>query len=203
MNTIKRIVLYTALTASVLYAVTVFAKDAKVIQDEVFARGQAPISRSKVLVNGLPYGLDFFGLWKNQAKNNIYKLRAQTIPLNHGPFGAGVAAQHVDGTKFEVAHEEAGLVGRIQGKPSKGSFVKTHLRYFPSQDLIDTDGIFVLGPFGADLLGSYNLKTGVLTLESGIEYKIGNFAIGVEGKLSRNTPGPAKNYAGLRAKCSF
>lgn len=185
------------------------AKDAKqplkanITQTEVVAKGQKPISRNEILVNKLPLNSDIYFVWENKGNNDFYKLRAQIIPFKYRLFELGVAAQHVDGTAFD-AHNELGLVTRIKRKPSKDSFAKIDLRYFPSKDSLDTYALFSNKSVFADLLGSYNLKTNKAMFRLGIDRKINkDLSVGLEGKFSGKIENLKENYVGLRAKINF
>ena len=177
-----------------------------ITQTELLVRDQKPISRSEMVANGLPLNMDAYFLAEIQGNSELYKLRAQTVPLNYGPFGLGISGQHVqqvNGNK-STAHDEIGIVGRIMGKPLEGAFAKADIRYFPSEDIFESYAFLGAKRIFLDELSSYNTETRQAMLRLGIDYKINkNFLVGIETKFAGSAQDLRAKYTALRAKATF
>lgn len=200
------------LNALTMQGTSVIAEEVKqtpkitITQTELLVRDQKPISRSEIVANGLPLNMDAYFLAEIQGNSELYKLRAQTVPLNYGPFGLGISGQHVEnvnGNKSAM-HEEIGIVGRITGKPLESAFAKADIRYFPSEKSIDSYAFLGAKRIFLDELSSYNTETQQVMLRLGIDYKINkNFLMGIETKFTGSTQGLHAKYTALRAKATF
>ena len=177
-----------------------------ITQTELLVRDQKPISRSEMVANGLPLNMDAYFLAEIQGNSELYKLRAQTVPLNYGPFGLGISGQHVEnvnGNKSAM-HGEIGMVGRIMGKPLEDAFAKADIRYFPSKNIIDSYAFLGAKRIFLDELSSYNTETQQTMLRLGIDYKINkNFLVGIETKFTGSNQDLHSEYTALRAKATF
>lgn len=194
-----------AMAAEVKQATTTAIKTT-ITQTELLVKDQDAISRSEVVANGLPLNSDVYFLGEIQGKNELYKLRAQTLPLSYGLFSLGISGQHVEQVSADkvVAHEEMGIVGRIMGKPSESTFAKADMRYFPSENMADSYAFLGSKRIFLDELSSYNPETQQAMLRLGIDYKINkNFSIGIEEKFSGSIQDLRAKYTAIRAKATF
>ena len=99
----------------------------------------------------LPLDLDLYGIAQEQADSDFYKARLQWIPLKEGPLSLGIAGQYVNGSNFPE-HTELGIASRLQGKPTKDTFGKIDLRYFPDRETFDSYGFLTGKKIYADCL---------------------------------------------------
>lgn len=186
----------------------VIADAPKIIESHAIVASQnhQPLYRTEGVVTKLPLNSDSYMVWEHQGATDFYKLRAQSLPLRHGPFSLGGTAQHVQSTNGKKSgfHDEVGLVGRINGKIAGDFSGKADIRYFPEAGEIDTYA-FTSGPkVFADVLGSYNTKTGSGFLRPGIEYAIiKRLTAGFEGKFAGPFGKMRADYFGLRTKVNF
>jgi hypothetical protein len=155
------------------------------------------------MVAGLPANSDVYFVAQRQGESELYKLRAQALPLRLGPASFGVTAQHVQGS-FPT-RDEAGLVGRLQGKLGTGVTAKGDLRYWPGRGELDTYIIMNTPHMFADLLGSYMPASRSGWVVIGVDYKLGKHVmIGVEMKAKTTVEDVCKEvYAGPRVKATF
>ncbi len=186
----------------------VIADAPKIIESHAIVASQnhQPLYRTEGVVTKLPLNSDSYLTWEHRGTTDFYKLRAQSLPLRHSPLSAGITAQHVQSTNGKKSgfHDEVGLVGRINGKIARDFSGKADVRYFPETGEIDTYS-FTSGPeVFADVLGSYNTKTGSGFLRPGIEYAINEkMTAGFEGKLAGPFGKMRIDYFGLRTKVNF
>ena len=196
-NTIKALAVCQLLGASEAKALPLPQVSGKLT--EFAGNEKVPASRQEIFVNRMPINSDVYILRETSGGNNFYMLRAQTIPLEYRSMGLGVAAQSVEGSNFK-RHRELGLVGRV-----KGVHGTANIRYFPETNTADTYSSASVRKFAADLLGSYNTKTGSIMLRPGIDVKVrDNTKIGLELGASGKKPSKIeRRYTGARISLGF
>lgn len=164
--------------------------------------GAEPINRIEI-AGKLPYNLDYYGLAQEQADVDFYKARLQFVPLGYSNFGLGAVVQHKNSNSFPEQNVW-GIVGRLQGKPTKQSFGKIDLRYFPDKETFDWYGFLDTPRVFADCLGDYSPKTKRGFIQPGIDFKFGKtFSLGLEAKFTGEPSDLEKKYVGIRAKLKF
>ena len=193
------------LTTLLGYIAVANANDLKtdLILRGVATEDQKPITSAELLVRGLPVKSDFYAVKDGAKGNEYYKFRTQSVPLEYGIVGLGIAGQYVDGTKFEE-HQEVGPVLRLKGKPTEKTFAKSDLRWFPERNEID-GYMFFDSPWAfADCLWKYNFEKDSGAFRPGIDAKItDNVSIGLEGKFVGRIDEMQKDYVGVRAGVRF
>ena len=167
---------------------------------QIVANNQKPISRSEVLITDLPYDADAYVIYEQQGRSKFTKVRAQTIPFNISDLKLGLSAQYVKASGSK-SHEEIGLVGRITG-PVGNSFGKLDVRWFPSQESIDSYGFITNTKMYLDLLAIYDCQSKYKIIRPGIDFKVNeNVSVGIEAKFSGVKLN--KDYLGIRGKINF
>ncbi len=160
-------------------------------------------ARTEVVIRKLPLNADLFVVGENRDSKDFYKFRAQALPLKYGFLQAGVVGQHTGITGIDPFNE-LGFVVRTVGKPTKNSFLKNDIRYFP--DTGSFDG-YVFGHtkrFFLDTLWKYNTQSNKGFIRPGANINITkNISVGVEGKISGDFKDLQKNYVGIRANLRF
>ena len=170
---------------------------------EIAAEGRKPISREDTLIKKLPYNSDIYITAECSDDSIFAKVRGQSVYMVNKNLGIGAAAQHVDGNRFD-AHQEAGAIVRIQGKPIDKAFAKADIRYFPTRDSIDAYVMFDSNKIFVDMLGNCNTETKSAVIRSGVEYKFcDTFSLGLENKLAGLIDDLKQDYIGVRVKIRF
>jgi len=162
-----------------------------------------PMLRGELIVPGLPLDSDIYATWEHTKDSDFYLLRAQSLPIGTDHFKVGAAVQHVDGTGFD-AHQEAGLVARLQGDIAKDTFGKIDVQYFPTRQEFDTYGFVDSKHVFADVLASYSPAKGSYFVRPGIDAKISDHVLlGLEAMFSGKDSAPKFDYLGARVGVDF
>lgn len=201
----KKVAAGAVLTGALMFGSSAEAAEPKtsLSLSEIASFGQIPILRLESYTSGLPGNSDFYNVWENQDDNDFYLSRLQTFPLKYKNFGLGLVAQHIDGTNFD-AHDELGLATMFFGKPTKSSFAKGTLRYFPTRDMLSGYGILDTKKIFADLVASYNTKSKNASFTLGVDFKLpSDWYLGLEIKMSGRFGDLKKNSVGLRLRKNF
>jgi len=166
-----------------------------VTQTEVAAQDSKPVSRTEMLAD-LPYDVGIYFDYENQGSMDFLQLRAQKFPLKIDSARLGVAMRYVNCATPNI---ECGPALQII-RTSPDSFAKAELRYFSTEDLLESYAFYSRGRLFADLLSCYNVRTCDTMLRPGIDYQVDkNISIGPEAKFS-GAHGLKTDYIGLRAK---
>jgi hypothetical protein len=161
-----------------------------------------PVNRIEI-AGKLPYNLDYYGTAEEQGDVDFYKARLQCVPLKYGNFGLGATIQHKNSNMFSEQNDW-GLVARLQGKPTKSTFGKLDLRYFPDKETFDWYGFVDSEKLFLDCLGDYNADKGTGFIRPGVDLKLGdNFLVGLEGKFAGEPSNLDTKYFGIRFKLRF
>lgn len=161
------------------------------------------ITREEMLVKNLPANSDIYLVAEQFKANKFFKARLQVMPLSTGPFSFGITGKYTYfNSKNDVDH---GIVARLQGKPTKETFGKVDIRYFPDSETFTIYGFLDSKNWFFDiLLGSYNHETQQTSLLPGIDYKINShLSVGIETKLTGKDLKLNDRYFGGRLKINF
>jgi hypothetical protein len=163
----------------------------------------AGINRIETTLNGLPLNSDTYTIFEDYEDGYYGKVMLQTLPLKIGNASFGATAQRKFASFLPDSKNQLGLVGRIQGCPTKHSFGKIDVRYFPKKKEFDTYGFIDTKKIYIDILASHNLDSKKSFVLPGIDYKINpKLSVGLEASLS-GTGKLDKDYIGARLKLSF
>jgi hypothetical protein len=173
-----------------------------VVVTRVQNEGAEPINRIEI-TGKLPYNFEYYGTAEEQGSVDFYKARLQCVPLTYQNFSLGATIQHKNSNMFSEKNDW-GLVTRIQGKPTKTTFGKLDLRYFPDKETIDWYGFIDSKRLFLDCLGDYNVEKGTGSIRPGIDFKCGySFSVGLEGKFAGEPSDLDTKYIGARLKLRF
>lgn len=173
-----------------------------VIQSQVVAENNKPITRTEVFVNKLPNNSNLYGVREQKGSNVFSKLRFQSLPISLGDFNLGLVSQYTKVTN-SPEHAENGLVLRYVD-PGQNSLFKSEFRYLPTENTLDTYTFLKARKMFYDVLGAINVKTNKGFIKPGIDYQISDkTSVGVETKLSGDFSDLNHKYTGFKIKRKF
>ena len=171
---------------------------ANIIQTEVVSEKKKPISRTEILLKIPQLKSDLVFLNEYQNGKDYNKARIQILPFEYKNISLGIAGKHYSLTGKDPKNA-LGLVGRIIAKPTKKSFFKSDIRYFPKEKILSTKTFLDTNKVFYDFIGSYNLENRTVKLIPGIDYKVTkNIFLGIEAKLKGQLKHLKKDYLGLK-----
>jgi hypothetical protein len=163
---------------------------------------ESQINRAEIMARDLPFNSDIYALLEDYGEGYFNKYRLQSVPLKTDNLGLGLAVQHKSSSFFEP-YNQIGLVGRLQGCPTKKTFGKIDLRYFPKEQDLGTYAFLDTPKLYFDVLAGYNLDSHSAYVVPGVDWKLHkNFSLGLEGSFSGEGK-LEKDYVGIRAKLNF
>ena len=160
------------------------------------------INRAEIMVRDLPFNSDIYTIFEDYGDSYFNKSRIQSIPIRTDNLGLGIAAQHKTSSFFDP-YSQIGVAGRVQGSPTKKSFGKIDLRYFPKEKDLEAYAFLDTKRFYFDIVTGYNIDSKNAFVMPGVDYKIHkNVSMGLETSLSGKDK-LEKDYVGLRLKLNF
>lgn len=195
-----------ALLAGVLTASATDKPTANVDLTEIVANEKKPISRAEILVTNMPMNLSLYTLMEYCNNNGLYKARGQYTPfrgIHKGiNYSVSLTAQHIDGTSFD-AHQEAGAILSLDGKPTEDTFVKAIFRYFPSKSM-DAFIITDINGVKTEILPFYDLKQKKGFVRSALNIPItNNIDFRLEGRQDLKNGNLKSTYGGFGVQARF
>ncbi|TKJ17793.1 hypothetical protein CEE44_04665 [Candidatus Woesearchaeota archaeon B3_Woes] len=178
---------------------------------EIVSNEQKPISRIDALVPNLTNNLSLIMFMQHsgdeEGDKDFYRAIIQYLPINGKykgiEYNLGLSAQHFDGTRVD-AHQEAGLVLSLSGKPTENTFMKGIARYYPSKNNIHSFIVASINGVKADVLSSLSVggEGDFVRYALNIPLKR-NIAFRLEGQHNRINGNLKSSYGGFGVQAKF